>query len=520
MIEQVRPGVVRIDTWDGSGSGVIIDTLDDGALVLTNYHVVENAIQIDVVVEDRDTFEGYLSGYDPAIDLAVLTICCGNFQSLPFGNVSDIRPGSEALAMGYPLDIPGGATVTRGIVSAIRPVGDFEVIQVDAPMNPGNSGGPLLSPTGEVLGINTVKVSGAEGLGFALSERMVKAALPELLKPERLAASHTPAPRPAGSVPTSVPATKPMPTATPWPTPTPGPTLMPTPTTGSTTTPTPTPTPTSTPTLTPEPLRLKAISAGSGHTCGIRLDGTPVCWGADAGTGKTIPPEGERLVSISNGQTHACGLREDGTLVCWGRNHNLEPWPEGEKFTSLSVGTAHTCLLLLDGTPVCRGWNSFGQATPPKGEKFISISSGYQTTCGLRSDGIVICWGFDWYNSSRSWFQPFGDLRFKAIAPTCGLRHDDTLVCIGENLYTAHAQPRNSEKFASISGYCGLRLDGTHICWWWENFKCQGECVRPPAESEEFASISTGAQHACALREDGTPVCWGRNIEGQATPPD
>ena len=189
MVEQVRPAVVRIQTNSGSGSGVIFDsTSEGGALVLTNSHVVDRAGYISVEVEDSATYRGYLQGVDYGIDLAVLSICCGKFKELAFGDVSKLKPGSEVVAMGYPLDLPGAASITRGIVSAIRLVGDTEIIQMDAPINPGNSGGPLLSASGEVLGINTFTI-GKEGLGFAVSEREVQMVLPEITGDRVLAAA-------------------------------------------------------------------------------------------------------------------------------------------------------------------------------------------------------------------------------------------------------------------------------------------------------------------------------------------
>ena len=119
MIEQVKGGVVRIETFNGSGSGMIFDTTsEDGALVLTNYHVVEDAGRIDVEVDDSTNYRGYIQWFDADIDLAVVRICCGDFQTLTFGDVSQIKPGSEVIVIGYPLGLPGTATVTRGIVSS------------------------------------------------------------------------------------------------------------------------------------------------------------------------------------------------------------------------------------------------------------------------------------------------------------------------------------------------------------------------------------------------------------------
>ena len=118
----------------------------------------------------------------------MVSICCGNFRTLPFGNASVLEPGDEVVAIGYALGIGGEASVTRGIVSAIRYDSRYlsDVIQTDAAINPGNSGGPMLSMTGQIVGVNTYRIdesnSGrtAEGLGFAISGTTVRQRLSSL----------------------------------------------------------------------------------------------------------------------------------------------------------------------------------------------------------------------------------------------------------------------------------------------------------------------------------------------------
>ena len=157
MVKQVRPAVVRIQTSSGSGSGVIFETQGQTGYVVTNHHVVEGDIQVSVIVNDSTTYSGAVLGTDRVRDLAVVSICCGSFRALPFGNASALQPGDEVVAIGYALGLPGPATVTRGIVSAVRydSTHRSDVIQTDAAINPGNSGGPMLSMSGEILGINT-----------------------------------------------------------------------------------------------------------------------------------------------------------------------------------------------------------------------------------------------------------------------------------------------------------------------------------------------------------------------------
>jgi len=188
VVERVRPSVVRIEAGGGSGSGVIFETAGQAgaqtAYVITNQHVVEGSSRVNVIVNDSANFSGIVLGADSVRDLAVVSICCGSFNVLPFGDASELRPGDEVVAIGYSLGLPGEATVTRGIVSAVRYVSEYRsrVIQTDAAINPGNSGGPMLSIMGEIVGINTFKISetSVEGLGFAISEETVQEHIPIL----------------------------------------------------------------------------------------------------------------------------------------------------------------------------------------------------------------------------------------------------------------------------------------------------------------------------------------------------
>ena len=208
MIQQVRPAVVWISTADGTGSGVIFDTQGQTAYIITNHHVIEGASRVTVVVNDSDNYTGTVLGSDSIRDLAVVRICCGRFHKLDFGDVSRLKPGDEIIAIGYALGLEGEATITRGIVSALRYNSDFrsDVIQTDAAINPGNSGGPMLSLDGKILGINTYIVrqspSGLpiEGLNFAISGTTAQRLIPSLRT-----ASANPTPMPQGPTPTPAP---------------------------------------------------------------------------------------------------------------------------------------------------------------------------------------------------------------------------------------------------------------------------------------------------------------------------
>ena len=213
MVNEVRPGVVRIGTTRSVGTGVIFETSGRTAYVITNEHVITGHREVTVIVNDSDRYRGTVLGTDAIRDLAVVSICCGSFRALPFGDAAGLRAGDEVIAVGYALGLSGQASITRGIVSAIRYDSGHlsDVIQTDAAINPGNSGGPMLSMSGEILGINTFSIeqsrSGrpAEGLGFAVSVSTVQAHIPRL---RTGAASPTPTP-PRRNQPTRTPSPRP-----------------------------------------------------------------------------------------------------------------------------------------------------------------------------------------------------------------------------------------------------------------------------------------------------------------------
>ena len=201
--------MVRIRTGSSVGTGAIFESRGQTAYVITNEHVVAGNRQVSVVVNDSNTYRGTVLGTDSVRDLAVVSICCGRFHTLPFGDASNLEPGDEVIVIGYALGLSGEASITRGIVSAIRYDSGHlsDVIQTDAAINPGNSGGPMLSMSGEILGINTFRIEqtssgrSAQGLGFAVSETTVQGQIPQL---RTAAANPTPTP-PLRRLPTSTP---------------------------------------------------------------------------------------------------------------------------------------------------------------------------------------------------------------------------------------------------------------------------------------------------------------------------
>lgn len=164
-------GQPRTRVEQGTGSGFIIAA--DG-LILTNAHVVEGADQVLVTLKDGREFRGEVVGEDSVTDVAVIRVEATGLPTVPLGDSEQLRPGEWAIAIGNPLGLDN--TVTAGIISATgRSSAQIQVpdkrvsfIQTDAAINPGNSGGPLLNERGEVIGMNTAIIGGAQGLGFAI----------------------------------------------------------------------------------------------------------------------------------------------------------------------------------------------------------------------------------------------------------------------------------------------------------------------------------------------------------------
>ena len=170
---------------EGQGSGFIIDK--EGH-VLTNYHVIADARQVEVTLHNRKKYRATVVGTDRSHDLAVIQIKGPGLTPMVLGDSRNLQVGQKVYAIGNPFGLSG--TMTRGIISSIRPVQEpdgmqiDEAIQTDAAINPGNSGGPLLNWHGEVIGINTLiasNVGQSAGIGFAIPVNTAKAVLNDLM---------------------------------------------------------------------------------------------------------------------------------------------------------------------------------------------------------------------------------------------------------------------------------------------------------------------------------------------------
>ena len=173
-----------------TGTGVI---LSEEGYIVTNCHVVENAMQIQVLLNDGRKLEAFLVGTDAVTDLAVLQITADGLIPAVLGDSSALRVGDTVVAIGDPLGIELRGTMTNGIVSAINRDIDVDgrrmsLIQTNAALNTGNSGGPLINTYGQVIGINTLKIGGnmnsssVEGLGFAIPSTTVQTIVNQLIQ--------------------------------------------------------------------------------------------------------------------------------------------------------------------------------------------------------------------------------------------------------------------------------------------------------------------------------------------------
>ncbi|MFP4698244.1 MAG: S1C family serine protease [Eubacteriales bacterium] len=194
VAEKVSPSIVTISSvsrerdWfynefdvEGTGSGIIFGEEDDEILIVTNHHVIANAVELKITFFDDKTADAEIKGYEPQADLAVISVKKSDIESetrnliekAEFGDSENLKVGELAIAIGNPLGY--SQTVTGGYISGLnREVvltdKTLELIQTDAAINPGNSGGALVNAIGEVIGINTVKYSSdeVEGIGFAI----------------------------------------------------------------------------------------------------------------------------------------------------------------------------------------------------------------------------------------------------------------------------------------------------------------------------------------------------------------
>ena len=236
----------------------------------------------------------------------------------------------------------------------------------------------------------------------------------------------------------------------------------------------------------PGPPGFTMTDSGYQHACGLRADGTVVCWG-DNSNGQADSPD-ENFKAVTASRWHSCGLRTDDTVACWGNNDDRrseppESWgesyagkaypPQGRS-SSVSGGAVHSCGVREDGTIVCRGASYLGQAEPPDGS-FTKIASSSHHSCALTVEEAVVCWGLG-----------------------------------GDHLNAPEG--RFAEVAAGYEFSCGIRADSTLVCW--SNFS-----FYTTVPDGSFLTIDAGPYHACGVRVEVqfTPLHrWLRAEQGHA----
>ena len=290
------------------------------------------------------------------------------------------------------------------------------------------------------------------------------------------------------------------------------------------------------------------VSAGENFSCGLRADGSVLCWGSDE-YGQLLVPEDERFTAIESGGSHACGLKSDGITACWGyetefaeegpevsRASYSPPFPpETEQFESISTNGPATCGIRTDGSVACwqQGWELRGVYFPFDTEQVNEISAGGYGVCGLRSDDSVLCHAYGITSLEGERFVSIS----LALAHICGLRSNGSVLCWGSDIADQLTPPEDGSFSAVSAGTlhtCALRVNGSAVCWGYDLARVE-EIYDPPVghdptqlagihrlplpEDERFTAITVGSGHACGLRTDGGISCWGNNDHGQATPP-
>ena len=274
------------------------------------------------------------------------------------------------------------------------------------------------------------------------------------------------------------------------------------------------------------------ISAGSEHSCALKMDGQVVCWGDDTFGQSSIPAGSGPFSQISAGGWHTCALETDGDVVCWGTNIDWEnSVPAGSgPFSQVSAGVGHTCALETDGDVVCWGSNFDGESTVPAGNgPFSQVSAGAYHTCALETDGDAICWGDDRSVQVSGMFPgsgPFSQISAGQIH-SCGLQTDGSIHCWGRDINepTFYFSPDGVGPFSQVSvGFslvCAVETDADLLCW-----RRNKTTFTPiPSGVGPFSQVSVGGSfgggyHVCALEAGGDVVCWGYDNEGQSTVPD
>ena len=261
------------------------------------------------------------------------------------------------------------------------------------------------------------------------------------------------------------------------------------------------------------------LSSGQDHNCGVRTDGTVVCWGSNS-FGQVNVPVGLTSVSqVALGHSHSCALRQDGTVACWGlNNHGQASPPAGlTNVARIGTGDAHTCAVSASGAATCWGSNGDGQATVPTDlGAVLQIVGGNTHSCALRWNKTVRCWG---NNGNGQADVPVGLSFVEEVTAgalhTCARKIDGSVQCWGWNFSGQSTPPAGLNAVQIGAGEihtCAVTVARTVTCW-------GNAWADVPAGLSGVVQVDAGSKHTCARRSDHMLSCWGSNALGQTTLP-
>ena len=266
------------------------------------------------------------------------------------------------------------------------------------------------------------------------------------------------------------------------------------------------------------------VEATSDYTCILKGDGRVICFGADLGLTKRLQtPAGEAFTQFDIGEQHGCGVRPNGTLLCWGGNFHMEGSGVSGAFAQVAAESVETCALDTGGLIHCWGFSYGGTFTgdgftPLTGQfKFVGMKFGQG--CAIRANAQLACWNV---SGSPPSAPPPGEFKDLSLGGNhaCGVRASGALACWG--LPPQNPAPPGSVPtgviFASVSAghdaTCAITDGGQLRCW-----GAPGSIVATATvPNGRFSRVSVGQTHACAIRVEGGAVCWGSNGDGQAPP--
>jgi alpha-tubulin suppressor-like RCC1 family protein len=262
-----------------------------------------------------------------------------------------------------------------------------------------------------------------------------------------------------------------------------------------------------------------SVSVGGNQSCGIKEDGTLLCWGG-AYEGETCPPE-EEFAQVSVGNRHACGVTTDQQVFCWGTDADGDTLAPGGAAVEVAAGENFSCgISAQDGSGLCWGNNQYSQGNIPDGLSHIDV--GQWHGCGIQAGGAhgVECWGQgNWGVKLAPKDGGYVGISVGA-AHSCAIKDKGQIVCWGaDGNYEYHQDevPTGSYTRVAAGAYATCAIDSFDelVCW---GDPTDGVTTSPPDGT--YVEVAVGGtlgqtQHACALKTNGKMVCWGNNSDEQ-----